>query len=296
MSRTILITGATGKQGRACIEALLSSPSAPAFSILALTRDSSSASAARLAQRSPQIKILQGDLNDSRAIFRSASQPIHGVLGVTTPMGGKEVAHGTGLVDAALEAGVKHFVFTSVDRGGNHRSDTNPTEVPHFRTKYDIEQHLLAKASGTDLMWTVLRPVAFMDNLQPGLLGKLFATAWKVALKNGKLQLIATEDVGWFAAQAFLHPEEYRDRALSLAGDELTFGEADAAFMDKVGYRMPLAYEFLARFGLWLSEDFGSMFIFFRDEGFGADVETLRLKRPEMMKLGDWVEKKRRNA
>ncbi|KAL8731809.1 MAG: hypothetical protein Q9181_004172 [Wetmoreana brouardii] len=295
MSKTLLITGATGKQGRACIEALLSSPSAPTFSILALTRDSSSASAARLAQRSPQIKILQGDLNDSRAIFRSASQPIHAVLGVTTPIGGKEVAQGTGLIDAALEAGVKQFVFTSADRGG-HRSISNPTVVPHFRTKHDIEQHLLAKAKGTELIWTILRPVAFMDNLQPGLLGKLFATAWKVALKSEKLQLIATEDVGWFAAQAFLHPEEYRNRALSLAGDEVTFGEADVAFKDKIGYRIPLTYEFLARFGLWLSKDFGFMFDFFRDEGFGADIETLRKKRPEMLRFTDWLEKKRRSA
>lgn len=209
-------------------------------------------------------------------------------------MGGKEEAQGKGLVDAALEAGVKHFVFTSADRGGD-RSTKNPTQVPHFRTKYNIETHLMAKAKAAGMTWTILRPVAFMDNLQPGLLAKLFATAWKVALKDKKLQLIATEDVGWFAAQAFLKPEEYRNRALSLAADEVTYEEANAVFNNKVGYKMPLTFEPLARFGLWASKDFATMFDFFRDEGFGADIGALKRIRPVMLRLGDWVEKVRKN-
>ncbi|KAL8782442.1 MAG: hypothetical protein Q9213_005372 [Squamulea squamosa] len=304
MSKTLLITGATGKQGRACIEALLSSPSASAFSILALTRNASSPSATRLAQRSSQIKLLQGDLNDCSGIFKSIPQPVHGVFGVTTPMGGKEEEQGKALVDASLEAGVKHFVFTSVERGGNERSWENPTAVPHFLTKHNIEMHLLEKTkpstSTTDdvaaerMKWTILRPVAFMDNLQPGLLGKLFATAWKVALNNKPLQLVATEDVGWFAAQAFLNPSEYENQALGLAGDELTLEQADKIFKEKVGYGMPLTFGLLAKAGLWASKDLGSMFEFFRKEGFGADIEGCRKKNGGMMGLSEWVEKTRR--
>ncbi|KAL8642952.1 MAG: hypothetical protein Q9226_008443 [Calogaya cf. arnoldii] len=304
MSKTLLITGATGKQGRACIESLLSSPS-PSFSILALTRNASSPSATRLAQRSPQIKIIQGDLNDCPSIFASISQPIHGVFGVTTPMGGKEEAQGKALIDESVKAGVKQFVFTSVERGGDERSWTNPTVVSHFLTKHHIEEHMLqktkaSKSSTADPMkWTILRPVAFMDNLQPGLLGKFFASAWKVTLppqQNQKVQLIATEDVGWFAAQAFLNPAEYADRAISLAGDEVSFAEADEAFNSKLGYRMLLTFGPLAKFGLWASKDFGTMFDFFREEGFGADVEGLRRVNPGMMRFAEWVEKKRRTS
>ncbi|KAL8774480.1 MAG: hypothetical protein Q9209_000853 [Squamulea sp. 1 TL-2023] len=301
MPKTLLITGATGKQGRACIEALLSSPSASAFSILALTRNASSPSATRLAQRFSQVKLLQGDLNDCSCIFKSISQPVHGVFGVTTPMGGKEEEQGKALVDASLKAGVKHFVFTSVERGGNERSWDNPTAVPHFLTKHNIETHLLDKnksaastnAGAERMKWTILRPVAFMDNLQPGLLGKLFATAWKVAL-NEPLQLVATEDVGWFAAQAFLNPSDYENKSLSLAGDELTFEQANKIFKEKVGYGMPLTFGFLAKAGLWASKDFGSMFEFFRKEGFGADIQGCRRRNGGMMGLSEWVEKKRR--
>ncbi|KAL8993279.1 MAG: hypothetical protein Q9169_006463 [Polycauliona sp. 2 TL-2023] len=303
MSKTLLITGATGKQGRACIESLLSSHSPSSFSILALTRNASSPSATRLAQRSPQIKLIQGDLNDCPGIFNSISQPIHGVFGVTTPMGGKEEAQGKALIDASLKAGVKQFVFTSVERGGDEKSWKNPTVVPHFLTKHHIEQHMLDQIKASDnvdpMKWTILRPVAFMDNLQPGLLGKLFASAWKVTLptsENRKIQLIATEDVGWFAAQAFLKPEEYANRAVSLAGDEISYTEADEAFKSKLGYTMPLTFGPLARFGLWASKDFGTMFDFFREEGFGADVEGLRRVNPGMMRFADWVEKKRKSS
>ncbi len=218
-------------------------------------------------------------------------------------MGGKEEAQGKALVDASVKAGVKQFVFTSVERGGEERSWENPTTVPHFLTKHHIEQHMLEKIKASkdadSMKWTVLRPVAFMDNLQPGLLAKLFASAWKVTLppsQNQKIQFIATEDVGWFAAQAFLNPEEYADRAISLAGDEISYAEADEAFKSKLGYTMPLTFGPLARFGLWASRDFGTMFDFFRDEGFGADVEGLRRVHPGMMRFADWVEKKGRSA
>ena len=56
MSRTILVTGATGKQGGAVVNALLAANAD--FQILALTRDAQSASAQRLAKKSPNIKLV----------------------------------------------------------------------------------------------------------------------------------------------------------------------------------------------------------------------------------------------
>ena len=50
-----------------------------------------------------------------------------------------------------------------------------------------------------------------------------------------KLQLVSTNDIGWFAAHAFSHPNQYRNRALSLAGDELTQPEAALIFRDVIG-------------------------------------------------------------
>ena len=53
MSRAILVSGATGSQGGAVVQALLDQ--APDFRILALTRDPTSPSAQKLAAKSDNI-------------------------------------------------------------------------------------------------------------------------------------------------------------------------------------------------------------------------------------------------
>ena len=86
------------------------------------------------------------------------------------------------------------------------------------------------------MTWTILRPTASMENLTTGFAGKIFPTAWKVGLSpTKKQQLISSADIGYFGAQALLRPKEFAGRTISLAGDELTFGEANAVFTEKLG-------------------------------------------------------------
>ena len=201
-------------------------------------------------------------------------------------MGGQEEEQGKALVDAALEASVKKFVFTGVARGGEE-----PTDVPHFITKHNIEAHLKCEAGGK-MDWTILRPVFFMDNFLPGLVGKLIATAWKTTLAGtGKpLQMVSVADIGYVAAQAFLKPEEMRNETITLAGDDLTFEQAAEVFRAKTGKELPVTYEWIARLFLWMVKDVRLMFRFFREKGFGADVTGLRKRFPGMKGFGDWLE------
>jgi uncharacterized protein YbjT (DUF2867 family) len=84
MSKVILITGATGKQGGAVIDALLTSPEASNFTILAVTRNAESGSAKKLVEKG--CKIVQGDLHDVPGVFdavkKVTSEPIWGVFSV----------------------------------------------------------------------------------------------------------------------------------------------------------------------------------------------------------------------
>lgn len=297
--KALLITGATGKQGRATIEALLSSPESSDFTILALTRKINSPSAVSLTRKGANVKLVEGDLDNSTAIFDAASKltphPIWGVFGVTTPMGGGEERQGKNLVDAALASGVRQFVFSSVERGGLKSSST-PTNIPHFITKHNIEHHLMSESAdrGNQMAWTILRPVAFMDNLTPDFPGKLFATAWKLSLGSpGKpLQLISCADIGVVAADVFLKPDEYKNQSLSLASDAITFDQANLVFKRRFGSDMPTTFNSLTRVGLWALKDLGLMFRWFRDEGFGTDVELFRKKYAGMLSFDDWLEHK----
>ncbi|KAF2431368.1 nucleoside-diphosphate-sugar epimerase family protein [Tothia fuscella] len=300
MSRVILVTGATGKQGGAVIKTLLSSSRASDFTLLGVTRNAQSASAKKLAERG--VKIVQGDLNDVPAIFESAkkiaAQPLHGVFSVQVPMGSgqtpkTEEAQGKALVDAALANNVKMFVYSSVDRGGDSKSYDTPTPIPHFISKQRIEHHLVDSAakSGSTMQYTILRPVAFMENLTPDFMGKGFATMWSVAVKEKPLQLIATADIGHLAGEAFIKPDEYAGKAISLAGDELTFEEANKVFQQKVGYEMPQTFGFLASGMLWAIKEVGIMFRWFYTDGYGADIQGLKKTHPELLSFGNWLVK-----
>ncbi|KAM0293828.1 hypothetical protein ACHAO9_001514 [Fusarium lateritium] len=296
MSRTLLITGATGKQGGSVVAALLAVQAD--FDILALTRDVTSPSAKKLEARSPKITLLEGNLDDVDTIFKNASKvatsPIWGVFSVQTPAMNKtgpiiEEKQGKDLVDAALENKVKHFVYSSVDRNGI-KSIENPTNIPHFMSKHNIEHHLLQRTSGTDMGWTILRPVAFMENFDGGLVGKIFASCWRSVVKSRPLQLIATADIGVFAAKAFVDTHLFIGKTISLAGDEVTYDQMAAVFKEKTGSEVPLAGGILARMTLWLSKEMGTMFAFFEREGYGANLEELRCMHPELKSLGTSLE------
>ncbi|KKY37272.1 putative nucleoside-diphosphate-sugar epimerase family protein [Diaporthe ampelina] len=127
--------------------------------------------------------------------------------------------------------------------------------------KYSVEQYLLEKTSGGRMGWTMLRPAGSMDNYVPGSMAKVFFTASKVALdKNRPLQLIACADIGHFAAQALMNPDKYKDRAISLAGDEFTFDQAAAVFKQKIGGGIPTTYGVVDSLTLMALKDIGTMF------------------------------------
>ncbi|RAK99439.1 nucleoside-diphosphate-sugar epimerase family protein [Aspergillus ibericus CBS 121593] len=288
----VLITGATGKQGGALIRNLIARK-AP-FEILAVTRDATSASAQRLKQLSSNIKLVEGNLDNPAGIFRNAhtqtASPIWGVFSVQLAIGSNvaEEAQGKALVDESLNQDVKFFVYSSVDRGGEASWD-NPTKVPHFYRKHNIEHHLADRAKGK-MDWTILRPVAFIDNLVPGFLGKVFVTAWKMALKGKPLQVVAVSDVGYFAAEAFLNPDKYKGQAVSLAGDELTYDQMVQVFQQKTGQHLPTTYEFLCSLILSYVKEMGSMYKWFHDEGFKVNIGELRKQHPGLKDVGSWLE------
>lgn len=129
-----------------------------------------------------------------------------------------------------------------------------------------------------------------MDNLTPDFMGKVFATAWRMALKGKPLQVVATSDIGFFAAEAFTSPDTYRGRAISLAGDELTWTQMAEAFREKVGRDVPTTFELPCRVLLAMVAEFGVMFRWFHDEGYGADVAALCEMHPQLKDFGDWLE------
>jgi uncharacterized protein YbjT (DUF2867 family) len=285
--RKILITGATGKQGSAVIEALEASGES-AFQILALTRNANSASAKALAAK-PNVTVVTGESSTPGPIFE-AHKPIYGVFSVTVMGKPSEEEQAKPLIDAAIQNGVEHFVFTSVERGGEEKSNHNPTEIPHFKSKHNIEEYLKKQiaAKNSKMQWTILRPVGFMDNLTPDFMGKGFASMW-AGVGDKRLQLIATSDIGLFAARAFNNPAKYHGRAISLAGDELNFKEAKKVFKETLGYNMPETFGFVGSGIKFAVKEMGTMFSWFKTDGYGANIQQCRQEEPKLQDFKTWL-------
>lgn len=296
-ARKVLVLGATGKQGAAVVDALLElPPTSPPLEILALTRSPESAKVQSLIDsakaKGVTVTPVQGDLKDSQAQIFEAHPRIDTAFIVTT-MGNEDVV-GKAWVDAVIDAGAAQIVLTSVDRGGDDRSWTNPTDVPHFLQKHAIEVHLRDRAdelekSGRKLRWTVLRPTAFLDNTNPGMFGKVFAAMWSTLPADQRLQLVSVRDIGLFAAKAIGNPEEWDRRAVSLAGDDITYAEAREIFKKVVGSDMPQTYTFIGQGMLWAIADMGKMFDFFKSQGYGADIQALKKEEPRMQNFETWL-------
>src|ERR1035441_5506439 len=132
-TKTILVTGATGQQGGAVARQLLKQPS---FAVRALSRDLAKPAARALAQAGAEV--IRGDLNDPASI-RRALEGAYGVFSVQNFMEtgfDGEINQGKHLADAAKSAGVQHFVYSSVV------SADRRTGLPHFESKWQIEQHI----------------------------------------------------------------------------------------------------------------------------------------------------------
>lgn len=291
--RKILITGATGKQGGALLNALLTSPSHPTpFHLVALTRNANSSRAQSLRQHA-NVSVIQGDFDDITPVFAKSAEPFYGVFSVQTPMNPVlEEKQGKAIIDAAVAHGVKHFVYTSAERGGPERSDRDSTPVKHFISKFNIEKHLETVAEKSGMRYTIIRPVAFMDNMTPDFLGRAFVAMWRLNGVDSKLQLVSSRDIGLLAADVFKKPEESEGKAISFAGDEITLREAEGIFQRVVGKELPSSWSITGRIiKVVFREHLGVMADWFKDVGFGADPKEFRGKIPEIQTFERWLKK-----
>lgn len=268
-SKLVLVTGATGKQGGACVEALLNR----GHHVRALTRNPASPAANRLRERGVEIAV--GDFTDRDSLVRAA-RGVDAVYAMSTPYeqgAEQEIAQGITITDAAKAAGVAHFVYSSVasaDRG---------TGIEHFDGKYAVEKHI--QASGVP--YTIVAPVFFMENmLQPWMLSSLRQGKLAMALPAGRsLQQITVADIGAFVAAVIERRDTVFGRRFDIAGDELT-GEEAAAILSKVTGREVHYEGFPPDVLRAQSEDMARMFEWFDSTGYAADINRLRRDFPEV--------------
>jgi len=279
-SKLVLVTGATGKQGGAVVEALLTR----GHQVRALTRNAASPAANRLRQQGVEIAV--GDFTDHDSLVR-AIRGADAVYAMSTPYeqgAEKEIAQGMTITDAAKAAGVAHFIYSSV------ASANRATGIAHFDGKYAVEKHL--QASGVP--YTIVAPVFFMENLlQPWTLSGLRQGKLGMALPASRsLQQISVADIGAFVAAVIERRDAVFSRRFDIAGDELT-GQEAAAILSKVMGREVRYEGFPPDVLRAQNEDLARMFEWFDHTGYAANMKSLRRDFPEVMwhTFEEWAHK-----
>ncbi|GJQ34911.1 MAG: hypothetical protein JETCAE01_09210 [Anaerolineaceae bacterium] len=276
-NKLIAVTGATGQQGGAVARKLL----AEGWQVRALTRDINKPAAQEL--KSLGAELVAGDM-ENRANLNAAFNGVYGVFSVQNfwlPNVGfeGEIKQGKAVADAAKAAGVKHLVYSSV--GSAHRG----MGQKHFESKWIIEQYIHTLG----VPYTILRPVAFMDNHNWSRAYILSGTFSGNGTRPDKAtQIIAVEDIGVFAALAFANPKEYLSKTLELAGDELTEPQLAEMFTKMIGRPVTLT----APTGGWgnaSEEEMKAAYEFFNGKGYDADIAALRKLHPGLLTFEQYL-------
>lgn len=207
----ILIVGVTGVLGREVAAQLMRAGK----KVRGLTRDP--ARAADLQQSG--VEIVQGDLVVKASLERACA-------GVDAVLASAHQLMGTGrysseavddvghhdLIDAALAAGVKRFVYVSAQGAGPDHP------VDFYRTKAKVEEYL--KKSG--MTHVILRPPAFMEWHVHNLLGKGILDSGKALIYGSgrnPANFMAARDVAHIAVLALTDPR-IRNRTLEIGGPD----------------------------------------------------------------------------
>jgi uncharacterized protein YbjT (DUF2867 family) len=274
-NRLILVTGATGHQGGAVLHHLQQRK----FPVRAVTRDTNQPKARNLVGHGTEV--VSADLENPESLVR-VLDGVHGVYSVQSRGDSieSEIRQGVNLADAAKRSRVSHFVYSSVGS-----ADKN-TGIPHFDSKFKVEEHI----RGTGLPFSIIRPVFFMENWL-GMKGNIEKGVLASPLRpETRLQMIAVDDIGAFAALAFEHPGRWQGRAMDIAGDDMSMAELAGAFARVSGREVRYQQVAWEQFEKQAGAELTIMDKWFQDVGYHVDIAAVRQEYGQLTSFERWLQ------
>ncbi|WP_095090694.1 NmrA/HSCARG family protein [Mesorhizobium sophorae] len=154
---SVLVVGASGRFAGLVVPELVRRNA----TVRALVHDPENAEKARMLGAS---EVATGDLRNRRSL-ESAVEGVDGVFHIGPAFAPDEAAMGVAMVEAAAQAGVQKFVFSSVIQPTNTKLKNHASKVP-------VENALYS----TTMEYTILHPANFMQNI---------AAAWPSVVEHG---------------------------------------------------------------------------------------------------------------
>ncbi|KAJ2845888.1 hypothetical protein J3B02_004554 [Coemansia erecta] len=289
MTKTVAIIGATGLQGGGVLNSLYDTGK---YKIRALTRNPSGEPAKLLLMKYPGIEVAAADLDDTESL-RKAFKDIDIVFGVTQFFQKEimdkieagdidaEYIQGKNMVDAAIAAGVKDMVFSSLDSMKKVSGGKYPN-VLHFEGKYRIQEYLISKAD--QIRGFVVHVGSYMEN---------FVNYARISSEDNMtvefyfpysaeimLPLVdGAKDTGAVVAYILDHPEEYLGKVVEISGGYYEAQDMVKAFTEVIGKParyVQTAYEDVP------SEELKEMFYALQEFGLFSGKEKLHAQNEKI--------------
>jgi len=254
--KLIAVVGATGQQGGAVVRALQASGQ---FKVRALTRNPS---------KHPKLadEVVAADLNRPETL-RAAFAGAHGVFVVTNAWeaGRDESKQALSAVNAAKDAGVRHFIWSTLP---NVETISHGTiDVPHFTDKAKVER--IVREAGFAYHTFVIAPF-YYQNLRGAMAPQKQAdgtAGWALPLDPERrvIHMGDIAEIGRIVVGAFAQPElAGRGEHLPLVGDFLSFNEVIAT-LNRQGHKFSFKQVPREVFAAWFpgAADVAAMLAYF---------------------------------
>lgn len=237
----IFVIGATGAQGLPVVRGLVSDGN---YSVLALTRDPSSARARSLLEMG-DVDLLEGTFADEEILregMRGCDGAFINIDGFNT--GEKtEMYWAIRAYEIALEEGIKFFVYGNLDYTLKKAGYDSRFRTGHYDGKGRIAEWILLqnKANGDRMGAAVFTSGPYIEM---AFSGRSVMTptvedgvvTWRVPLGEGAVVHVALEDCGYYVRWLFDHPKRANGLDLEVAIEHIKYGELAAAFERVTGH------------------------------------------------------------
>ncbi|KAF9899379.1 hypothetical protein EC991_008992 [Linnemannia zychae] len=282
MSKLLVVFGATGQQGGSIVEYVINDPElSMIYQVRAITRDPSTTKAQALKNKG--IQVVKGDVDDKESI----KQAMHGadtvfVMTVTIydeRLRERESAQGKALADAAVAAGAKYLIYSSL---ANATAISNGASiVPEFDGKFEVEEYIRT----LPIKSAFFAPGSFMQNyltlLRPKLIGDGTYAIVDVVSPKTKIPLIdITGDTGKYVGAILAEPDKYEGKVFYASTKLYTVEEIAQVFSKVTGkvvqYNQLPINVFKEFFPPVAADIFVDMFLYIQDFGyFGPQSKEL---------------------
>lgn len=234
MKPLITITGILGKQGHSAAQSLLQSGR---YRVRGITRRIDSPEAQALIRQGAELISIPLDLGHQQA-FTDAFRGAHGVFMMTpgiAPPHTHEYELGKQLADAAVEAGVQHLIFSTLENVD--QITAGGKWAPHFTDKAKVEAYIRTLPIASSFIMMAFFYTNLVEFYPPVMKGDTLVLPIYLPTDFRAPFVDPTTATGPAVLELFSNPAQYTGRTLPVIGDMISPREMADTFSRVTGIR-----------------------------------------------------------